>query len=76
MKLNSNFYSALLGAGLAAFSLQAIAQDAPTSIPVELVNEDRSKTAVDWPLIGADDISKPWKELTDFLINIPNTELW
>jgi protein TorT len=57
---NTLLTSALLGAGLISFALPAVAQDSRRSIPVELVAEDGTKTATDWPLITAEEITKPW----------------
>lgn len=57
---NTVMTSALIGAAMVGFAVPAASQNARTSIPVELVAEDGTKTAADWPLIAAEEISKPW----------------
>ena len=52
--------AALIAAGIMVGTLPSLAGEARTSIPVELVNEDGSKTATDWTLITKDEITKPW----------------
>lgn len=52
--------TALVLLGLTFAFGPALAQDAPESIPVELVAEDGTTSDADWPLIKADELSQPW----------------
>lgn len=58
--MKSKSLMALIAAGLMIGASPVFAEDERTSIPVELVNKDGSKTAIDWPLIKPDEITKPW----------------